>query len=69
MTKVLSSSTGSPRKARQVWIAFSVGVFVFFITANIHLVYVAVASQPDCVPHYKDIDAIDGTFRAAKPGC
>ena len=36
--------------------------------ANVHLVYVALASQPDCVAHVKN-DGADGTYRAAKPSC
>ncbi len=41
---------------------------VLVAVANAHLVYVAVASQPDCVPHAKD-GGEPGTFKAAKPAC
>jgi len=37
--------------------------------ANAHLVYVAVATQPDCVAHLKEAGATAGTYRAAKPAC
>ena len=37
--------------------------------ANAHLVYVAVASQPDCVAHLKEAGSRAGEFRAAKPAC
>ena len=37
--------------------------------ANVHLVYVAIDSQPDCVPHLKEKGAAAGTYRAAKSAC
>ena len=37
--------------------------------ANGHLVYVALSSQPDCVPHAKVPQSGDGGFRAARPSC
>ncbi len=39
-----------------------------FIAANAHLVYVALATQPDCVPHAKS-PGKDGSFRAARSAC
>jgi len=36
--------------------------------ANAHLVYVAVTSQPDCVPHLKEMGT-GGSYRAAKSAC
>ena len=57
----------SGRGIRVAWIAVGLGLLVF-VAANIHLVYVAVTSQPACVPHLKD--AAEGTgFRAAKSAC
>ena len=38
------------------------------ILANGHLVYVAIGSQPDCVPHAKSAGEAGG-FRAARPSC
>jgi hypothetical protein len=38
------------------------------ILANAHLVYVALQSQPDCVPHAKKSDG-QGTYRAARLVC
>jgi hypothetical protein len=35
-----------------LWTLIPAALFVF-AAANIHLVYVAVTSQPDCVPHLK----------------
>lgn len=39
------------------------------VIANSHLVYMAVTSEPDCVPHLKAPDAASGSFRAAKSAC
>jgi hypothetical protein len=36
--------------------------------ANAHLVYVAVSSQPECVPHLKEAGT-SGSYRAAKSAC
>ena len=44
-------------------------VVVTVAAANAHLVYVAVATQPDCVAHLKEASATAGTYRAAKPAC
>lgn len=38
------------------------------VAANAHLVYVALTSQPDCVPHAKAADE-GGTYRAARSAC
>lgn len=45
------------------------GGLLLFFGANAHLVYVALDSQPDCVSHFKDADAANGGFRAAKSAC
>jgi hypothetical protein len=37
-----------------------------FIAANAHLVYVALESQPDCIPHQK---ASGSDFQAARSAC
>ena len=37
--------------------------------ANAHLVYVAVASQPECVAHLKEAGTQAGEYRAAKSAC
>lgn len=44
-------------------------VVLLLIVANAHLVYVAVASQPDCVAHSKTQGQDGVTFRAARPAC
>ena len=37
--------------------------------ANAHLVYVAVASQSECVAHIKEAGTEAGEYRAAQPAC
>lgn len=44
-------------------------VLLVVVGANAHLVYVAVASQPDCVAHLKEAGSQAGEYRAAKPAC
>jgi len=44
-------------------------VLLVVVAANAHLVYVAVASQPDCVAHLKEAGTQVGAYRAAKPAC
>lgn len=53
---------------RAFWLVLT-GVLVGGLAiANAHLVYVAVGSQPDCVPHAKSAGEAGG-FRAARPSC
>jgi hypothetical protein len=42
---------------------------LLFAGANAHLVYVAFASQPECVAHLKEAGSQAGQFRAAKSAC
>jgi len=46
-----------------------VAVLLVVVGANAHLAYVAVASQPDCVAHLKEVGSQAGEYRAAKPAC
>ena len=49
------------------WLLVPAGLLLVAV-ANAHLVYVAVTSQPDCVPHLKEAGAA-GNYRAAKSAC
>jgi hypothetical protein len=51
-----------------VGLAVSAGVLLF-AGANAHLVYVAIASHPECVAHLKQVGSAPGEFRAAKSSC
>lgn len=57
------------RTRRRLWIGLAVAAGIIGVLgANAHLVYVAFASQPDCVEHGKS-PGHDGTYRAAKSAC
>lgn len=69
MSKAGTASMPSRRGHR--WL---IGALVFigaaiFIGANAHLIYVAFASRPDCVPHFKETGRASGAFRAAESAC
>lgn len=49
------------------WLLVPAGLLLV-AAANAHLVYVAVTSQPDCVPHLKEAGS-GGSYRAAKSAC
>lgn len=51
-----------------VWLLVSVGVLTF-CGANGHLIYVAMTSQPTCVPHLKEPLHGTGHYRAANSDC
>jgi hypothetical protein len=57
------------RRARWTLIGIAVGVVAVFAAANTHLVWVSLASQPECVPHLKEPDGSGAAFRAAKSSC
>jgi hypothetical protein len=61
----------APKRNRWPIVAWSLAAAVLLVVAvaNAHLVYVAVASQPDCVAHLKEAGSKEGAFRAAKPAC
>lgn len=40
-----------------------------FLGANVHLLYVAIESDSECVPHLKDRADRQGEYRAAKSAC
>lgn len=59
---------------KQLKVGWMLGLLVLagvllFAGANAHLIYVALASQPDCVAHLKDAGSGPGQFRAAKSAC
>ena len=61
------------QRARPViglWVLLAVAAVVF-ITANVHLIYVAIMSQPACLTHLKqgEGDASRGLFSAAESSC
>lgn len=59
--------------ARLNWRLISLGiagaVVTLLVAANAHLVYVALASQPGCVPHAKTMGQDGAAYRAARSSC
>jgi hypothetical protein len=53
-----------------IWLAVAAGLLLV-ASANAHLIYVAVTSQPDCVAHLKsgEGDGQSGMFSAAQSDC
>ena len=60
-------TAGGRRRWASAWLLVPTGLLLV-AAANAHLVYVAVTSQPDCVPHLKEAGAA-GNYRAAKSAC
>ncbi len=56
-------------RGRALGAALACAVVGVFAAANIHLLAVSIASQPDCAPHLKTPNEGAATFRAAKPSC
>ncbi|WP_018182787.1 hypothetical protein [Kaistia granuli] len=65
------SMPGRGRPLNWKWISVAIAAVgvVFLLGANAHLVYVALESQPECVPHAKAADGSGDVFRAAKSAC
>jgi hypothetical protein len=57
------------RKGRWTLAAIGLAIVALMALANTHLVYVSLATQPECVPHLKAPDHGGGTFRAAASAC
>ena len=53
---------------RVVSLLIAGAMIAILAAANAHLVYVAVSSQPDCVPHITSTQH-DGSYRAARSSC
>lgn len=56
------------RRLRRTVALVGLAIAAIVVAANVHLIYVAFASQPACVDHIKDLGA-PGSFRAAKSAC
>lgn len=55
----------------RTWALIALGL-ALFLGANVHLLYVAFASRPDCVAHLKVAgpgDAGESGYRAARSSC
>lgn len=57
-----------PGRRAMVFALVALAIAVF-LGANAHLVYVAFTSQPDCVPHAKEVGVDGAPLRAARSAC
>ncbi|TPJ54962.1 hypothetical protein FJ426_07250 [Mesorhizobium sp. B2-6-4] len=62
------SAQKRPRIPLLLWLLIPAAALLF-CGANAHLIYVAFASQPECVSHLKAPDPSTGRFRAANSDC
>jgi hypothetical protein len=67
MTGTVAKRTG-PRL--MIWALVAAGLALVLL-ANVHLVYMAMTSQPDCIDHIRPgaSAAAPGTFSAASSSC
>lgn len=65
----MSAAARAPRNWRLIAGLIAFAVAALLVAANAHLVYVAVASQPDCVAHSKAKTGDGAAYRAARSSC
>jgi hypothetical protein len=64
------SELARPRsKAKLLVFLLLVAGLIVFIGANAHLLYAALTSQPDCIPHLQTGHGQAGAFGAADSAC
>jgi hypothetical protein len=56
------------RRKTAIWLGVA-ALIVLVLGANVHLLYLAIASQPDCVAHEAPGVAPGGSFSAAQSSC
>lgn len=66
------ATVGQPRVSTIRWrrvamVVAGIGL-ALLVAANAHFLYVAIVSQPECVPHMK-APGDDGRYRAARSAC
>jgi hypothetical protein len=62
-------SSGTSKQKIAAWACIAAGLLLL-AAANGHLVYMAAVSQPDCVPHVRQVRlAAAGEYRAAVSSC
>ena len=56
------------RRRTAIWLGVT-ALIVLVLGANVHLLYVAIGSQPDCVAHEAPGVGQGGSFSAAQSSC
>jgi hypothetical protein len=57
------------RRGRWTLLGIGLAIVALMAVANTHLVYVSLATQPECVAHLKSPDESGAGYRAAKSAC
>jgi hypothetical protein len=65
----IPTPTRLSRRGRWSIAGIGLAIVAAMAVANTHLVYVSLATQPECVPHLKSPGESGVAFRAAKPAC
>jgi hypothetical protein len=67
----MNAGTPTPlsRRGRLTLAGIGLSIVALMAVANVHLVYVSLATQPECVPHLKMPDEGAAAYRAAKSAC
>ena len=68
MTRAVAVALSVTRWQALAW-TIAAAVVLVFAAANAHLVYVATASQPDCVPHARLGESGSAAVTAAQSAC
>ncbi|MGL5166914.1 MAG: hypothetical protein ACRC9K_13605 [Afipia sp.] len=67
---MMDAATSPARLKMKPFIMLVIGLsFILLVAANVHLLYVAVTSQPECVDHVRRGDERNNSFSAAKSSC
>jgi hypothetical protein len=61
--------TDRQRRSGAIFWLLAAAAIVAVVAANAHLVYVATASQPDCVAHVRQGERAPRQFSAAQSSC
>jgi hypothetical protein len=65
----MSALADTQRRSRTMLWLLAAGAIAVVIAANVHLVYVAIASQPECVAHARQGEGAGRQFSAAQSSC
>jgi hypothetical protein len=64
----MKTRAATSKRMTVAWLCIGAGL-ALLAAANGHLVYVAVVSQPDCVPHARQMQVTSSEYRAAVSSC
>ena len=65
----MAETPENARSNRPIWLFVALLTVIVVVAANAHLAYLAVSTQPLCVPHAKEKGVEPGQYQAAKSDC